>query len=519
MRVKKVQLVKFKRFDNLTIDLGVAPAKIIALVGPNGCGKSSVFDAFEEELKKVKSASSNEAASFFSKSWFDVEGKVETYDRGAAIKIYKADDTQEFDKKSFYIRTAYRYSSKLRTDSIKAQPDILADEHRPISSIAVDSRLQQNYERLLGRSYQEFQRGVRTGTEVKEELLGRINTILGRVLEIQISNLGDVTENRGQLFFEKGSSKDFPYENLSSGEKEVVDIIIDLVVKVSDFDDTVFCIDEPELHLNTSIQRKLLVEIEALIPDNCQLWVATHSIGFLRALQTELKDKAQVLDFSEKDYFMGEQFIVPIRPTRHNWQRIFQTALEDLTGLMAPKTIVYCEGEPQPGDDGAEQGLDAIVYNQVFEEEYDHALFISSGGRDAEKNASIALKIISKAFGDAKLFLLKDRDTRSGEDRARFLAESANNRMLERREVENYLFDQEVVQVYCLDHQVELDVHQYQELISDIVSQDLKPIQQRLQHLCGHRGSVVDFKLELAKYITKDTSVYIQMKSCIGSLE
>mgnify|MGYP002968296128 CR=1 FL=1 len=44
MRIKKITLNKYKRFHSLTIDLGENPKKIVALVGPNGCGKSSVFD-------------------------------------------------------------------------------------------------------------------------------------------------------------------------------------------------------------------------------------------------------------------------------------------------------------------------------------------------------------------------------------------------------------------------------------------------------------------------------------------
>ncbi|HZL10648.1 MAG TPA: AAA family ATPase [Prolixibacteraceae bacterium] len=45
MRIKKIQLKNgYKRFHDLTIDLGVEPKRIIALVGPNGCGKSSVLD-------------------------------------------------------------------------------------------------------------------------------------------------------------------------------------------------------------------------------------------------------------------------------------------------------------------------------------------------------------------------------------------------------------------------------------------------------------------------------------------
>ena len=45
MRIRKIQLKNgYKRFHDLTIDLGTDPKRIIALVGPNGCGKSSVLD-------------------------------------------------------------------------------------------------------------------------------------------------------------------------------------------------------------------------------------------------------------------------------------------------------------------------------------------------------------------------------------------------------------------------------------------------------------------------------------------
>ena len=45
MRIKKLHLKKYKRFFDLTIDLGEDPKRVIALIGPNGCGKSSVFDS------------------------------------------------------------------------------------------------------------------------------------------------------------------------------------------------------------------------------------------------------------------------------------------------------------------------------------------------------------------------------------------------------------------------------------------------------------------------------------------
>ena len=45
MKITSIKLKNgYKRFKDLTIDLGDNPARIVALIGPNGCGKSSVFD-------------------------------------------------------------------------------------------------------------------------------------------------------------------------------------------------------------------------------------------------------------------------------------------------------------------------------------------------------------------------------------------------------------------------------------------------------------------------------------------
>lgn len=46
MKIKSVKLNRFKRFTDLTISGIPETAKLIVLVGPNGSGKTSIFEAF-----------------------------------------------------------------------------------------------------------------------------------------------------------------------------------------------------------------------------------------------------------------------------------------------------------------------------------------------------------------------------------------------------------------------------------------------------------------------------------------
>jgi len=522
MKIRLLQLKRFKRFDDLTIDLGQDPARIVALVGPNGCGKSSVFDAFEEKLKDVKGAQTILPASFFNKTAFHPNEALRNqgYDKHQAITLTfaGAGAGQSITKRTFHIRSAYRFTPSLDVKNISAQPDILEDSQRPSSSIALDNRLRENYERLLGITYAEFENGAKTGEQVRQENLGRINDVLKEVLDVRVSSMGNVIESKGQLYFEKEDAKNFPYQNLSSGEKEVIDIIIDFIVRSPEYNDTIYCIDEPELHLNTAIQHKLLVAIERLIPQNCQLWVATHSIGFLRALQDELTGECAVLDFSEKNYFVGTHTIRPITPTRANWQRIFETALDDLVGLIAPKRIVYCEGRAEPDAARGEQGLDAFVYNKIFEKDDSTTLFVSSGGtNEVKKNGSLAIKILSKAFLDVELLLLTDRDERSDAERTAWLNEALHHRMLIRREIENYLLDLDVLVAFCTSKGMIFSRTNYDTIVTDIVGQDLKVGEtiHQLKTLCGEcQKTNAEFKRTLAAYI-RGTQAYHELKSAI----
>ena len=289
MRIKSVTLKEFKRFSDLRLDLGDNSAKIVALIRPNGCGKSSIFDAFNVKLWHDGFNRRAESSSYYIKHEETSDTNPlpnDSYDylRDGRVRIETNAEDQKFNKTNFYMRTAYRATTRLQVDSIE-RLGAVEDTQELLTTIDTDERLAQTYERLIGQFFDEVYGKNKTGADWEKEKIQEINSILKNILDIDITLLGNPTDGRGTLYFSKGQSKNFPYDLLSSGEKEVINLILDLKVKTKTYTDTIFCIDEPELHLNTSIQGNLFIELDKLINDNCQLWVATHSIGFMRALQ------------------------------------------------------------------------------------------------------------------------------------------------------------------------------------------------------------------------------------------
>jgi AAA15 family ATPase/GTPase len=77
--------------------------------------------------------------------------------------------------------------------------------------------------------------------------------------------------------------------------------LVNLLSRGHLYQDTIYFLDEIDLHLNTKLQFNLLKEItENWIPDNCQLWTASHSLGFIE--YAKQADFAEIIDFDDLDF-------------------------------------------------------------------------------------------------------------------------------------------------------------------------------------------------------------------------
>ncbi|WP_273209749.1 AAA family ATPase [Runella zeae] len=532
MRIRKVQLKNgYKRFYDLTIDLGTEPKRIVALVGPNGCGKSSVLDGLlylnnvhgilgNQHPKDHNYHSMTQTPNF---NWQNIQVDFIS-NNFQTIRQQK----QQLGKENtiFSFRSPYLYNSFLKVTQSQATSEITLNNYGATTSSDLDDKMIENYRRLYIKYNKYLNQTDCKPSEAKAKIIGDLNNSLKNCLDLEITSIGDIEANQGTLYFRKADHpKEFEFNVLSSGEKEVVDILLDLYLRQEDYNDTVFLIDEPELHINTSIQKKLLLEINKLIGIDCQIWITTHSIGFLRALQEDLKDECQIIQFQKGiNWASSTQVLTPIKKSLTKWKEIFETALDDLTGLVSPKRIIYCEGKDRPGANGLEKGFDAKVFNTIYGEKYHDTLFISSGGNtQLDQRSEIALAILTKVFSDIEILVLKDRDISSGRlnnenDRKIYLANNPkNHRVLNRWEIENYLFDKEVLKAYCLANDKEFKEQDYDGFVTDIINQNVKDETGRIKNFCSITTNVnpENFKLNLATFIIPEMQVYKELVDVI----
>jgi AAA domain, putative AbiEii toxin, Type IV TA system len=534
MKVKRIQLKNgYKRFHDLTIDLGIEPKRIIALVGPNGCGKSSVLDGmlFVNNAYNQIGNKGQKGYAYHSMTQtpnFNYENVIIDFDNGDFNNV-KTNRTKIGNENTmFSFRSPYRYNSNLKVSQSKATSEIRLNNYGATASSDLDDKMEENYRRLNIKFNKYLKDNPSTATydSAKAKIIGDLNQSLKNCLDLEITSIGDIEANKGTLFFKKEDHPiEFEFNVLSSGEKEVVDILLDLYLRQDEYTETIFLIDEPELHINTSIQKKLLLEINKLIGQNCQIWLATHSIGFLRALQEDLKDECQIIQFQKGiNWASTQQTLTPIKKSLSKWKEIFETALDDLTGLVSPKRIIYCEGKDRPGTNGQEKGFDAKVFNNIYGEKYHDTLFISSGGNtELDQRSEVALAILTKVFSDIEIFVFKDRDVSSGRqndenDRQVYLKTNPNHfRIMKRWEIENYLFDKEVLIAFCNANSLTFNETEYDKFVTNVIDDNIKDETNRFRNFCGITGSVnaESFKLTLSEYVTPEMEVYKELENCI----
>lgn len=370
MKIKSLQLKNFKRFTDLTLQDIPENAKLVLLIGSNGSGKSSVFDAFESlSTKLIKGTSKdrtvydlyNEQNSnyYFKNSQpskllvrFNNNEQFECiYDKDQGITIYGNVKRSNI----FYGRSAIRYLPKITKTSIGQTVEVQKDEDRPSTYIEVDKRFENDIDLMIKDVVENVFKGINTdSTKQLDEIksfLERINKSFQNIFGarngtnlIFKSFIPPANGKPSQLIFQKGTSE-INYNLLSAGEKEIVNLLFNLFVRSKYYNDTIYFMDEVDSHLNTKLQHNVIKEIvENWIPDNCQFWTASHSLGFIDYANEY--ENGCIIDFDDLDF--DEPQVLSPKPK--NDFEIFELAVSKafIDKVVQGRKIIFSENTDTP---------------------------------------------------------------------------------------------------------------------------------------------------------------------------
>ena len=393
MNINKLHLTNFKRFTELEIDLSTcsSPPKLVLLIGANGSGKSSVFDAFEFLSGPSKGVGRDDYLSYFKKNRDEEVSASCSFGGGASLRRTNgsvAPTPPNLNlKDAFYGRSSLRTIPELLHRNGRVT-DLPTDDDRPQRSIEWDTRFEADISHVTARILREVWGERFDSEQMKARFLDPINGAMARVFgngdatTLRLVTMIPALEGKPpDIRFRKGHSE-VHYDLLSSGEKEVFNILLNLFVRREHFANAIYFIDELDVHLHTRLQYALLQEIaERWIPEHSQLWTASHSLGFID-YGSSGSDTA-IIDFDDLD-FDRPQVLRPAPKTEH----VFDIAVPRSSALKVfpNKRLILCEN------------TDAPLYNAIGLPE---TLFISA----RDKNS-----ISIQTAGSDEFLGLMDRD-------------------------------------------------------------------------------------------------------------
>lgn len=336
MRIKKIELKNFKRFSDLAISEIPETSKLVLLIGSNGSGKSSLFDAFDW-LQRGQHKS-------FSNNWEDYYPKIKGTESTAIIELH---DSTTIEKKGNYLVKGHNLAKKfLGRSSIRIVPRITndanlahisSDQDSPVNYIENDRRFINDIALYMDNIDQALREPVFSGTDASplrifKESIEPLNYSLLNIFGGDINTTIQITRYSGarnnepaKLIFKKGTSE-INYDLLSHGEKQVVILLINFIVRQDFYKDSIIFIDEMDCHLNTALQYSLLEEIVTRwIPEDSQLWTASHALGFIDYARKS--ENASTIDFDLLNFDHKQE----LRPLAKDKMDVYEIALPKAT--------------------------------------------------------------------------------------------------------------------------------------------------------------------------------------------
>lgn len=441
----KLKHVKIEKSYGIELVEFSTDSSVVVLAGPNGVGKTRILNGvigFFQNAKKnpgvslIVEATSNLERNHWKKEALDTSNAE---DAGLL-----QDRLRRNQRRNKYASTVLNFDSDRTIATVQPYQfswdlaDPLAEDVGWNASFSPLKSRYQDMQHSLFRLIESQRRKmsddvVAAMSEGKSELPLQYPDPIAPYREAFFRLLGPKTlaelDTKTQVlsYIENGEKRNF--SSLSSGEREVVNIVFDFIQRGPS--DCIIIFDEPELHLHPELSYRLLQTL-AEVGNNNQFILATHSPEIISA------SIDNTVVFLRPNVEVGQnQAIVVEREDETN------SALN----LIGQSIGVVSLGKKLLLLEGTDSSIDKQTYGSILRNEFPDHILVPVGGKKALTSfEDVKKSIIDKTIWGIEFFMLCDGDA-VNELGARSSSHHFSERLqpLPRYHLENYFLDEKVL--------------------------------------------------------------------------
>lgn len=422
-------------------------ADVVVLAGPNGVGKTRLLQELVQLFRNPGRTSSirilvEATAPAERESWG--KGVLDTSNRDDAAKLQRT--LQGSRRRASWSSSVVQFESDRtiqRVDQFLFTWDFGDPWEETYSWEGTLGGLRSRFQDTIHSLFRKVQsRRDRIGRDVEEALRsGPVTVSPGKYPDplepfrdvfsqlLAPKALLDVDLKRQQLMYSL-DGKEFAIETLSAGEREVVNIVFDFLLRKPE--DCIVLFDEPELHLHPELSYRLLQTLRSVGTRN-QFIFCTHSADII----TASLDQSVIFLAPPKE--PPENQAVPVREDDETNQAL--RLLGHSIGIIAlGRKLVLIEG--------ASSSLDKQLYGTLLRNRHPGLVLVPSGGKGAITSfATVNRDVLQRTLWGVEFYMLCDRDAVPFSRPAEELRRESGGRLqvLSRYHLENYFLESAVI--------------------------------------------------------------------------
>lgn len=274
--ISRLEIKQVRHLRDITIPLSEQRAKHLILTGKNGSGKTSVTEALARYLNKIYIGESEQA---FRNCQKELDIKLNN----------NIDEIPELAEKHHYILAYYEADRMFCAEQPKHVEKVQLKDYYELTEFPridfVKYLLDLKMTEALARNNNKIQKA----DEIKD-WFAELEQMLKHIFDDETVKL-EFDEDTFQFHILQQGKEPFDFNTLSGGYQSVLDIVLDIMMRMQHqtqrsfhFDlPGIVIIDEIETHLHLELQRTILPFLTTFFPD-IQFIVTSHSPFILNSI-------------------------------------------------------------------------------------------------------------------------------------------------------------------------------------------------------------------------------------------